>query len=172
MEGLFAVIFIIIGIASAVQKQRENQSKGHGGMSRQQGQYRQRPSQNQNHIPQQPKRTFMDMGKSWGEGLKGAEEYMPSQVIWEESEGIEIEDRRRAGSLDYVEQSQSFEGTGIERQEIEQNRKKEQKAAAKIEVVNAAKEDGIFEITEDNLISSIIMAEIIGPPRSMKRNIR
>lgn len=167
LEGFLAVVFIAIGIISSVMKQQQNQGRGRGGTYRQQGQYRQRPLQEQMHIPEQLKRTVMDMGKSWGEELKGAEKYMPSPVTFEEREGIELEDRSRTGSLDYVEQSQSSEGVCNIHPEHEQKKKAVPKTEAKVR-----EENPIFEITEDNLISSIIMAEIIGPPRSMKRNIR
>jgi hypothetical protein len=159
LEGLFAVIFIVIGIISSIMKQQQNQSKGRGGMQRQQGQYRHRPEKQLRHIPEQPRRTAMDMGKS----------YMPSPVTLEESEGIEAEDRSRTGSLNYVEQSQSPEGVCDEHPEHDRQTKK--KSAAKIEALTG-EESPSFEITEDNLVNSIIMAEILGPPRSMKRSIR
>ncbi len=158
MEGLSIVIFIIIGIISSVMKQ-QNQGKGQGGAKRQQGQYRQKPGKYQMNIPEKPKRAVMDMESS----------YMPSPVAFEESEGIEVEDRRRAGSLDYVEQNQSLEGVCNEHPEHEQKEKKKAAPKAEAKVIG---ESPAFEITEDNLIKSIVMAEILGPPRAMKRNIR
>ena len=168
MEGLSIVIFIIIGIISSVMKQ-QNQSKGQGSAKRQQGQYRQKPVRKQMHIPEQLGRTVMDMEKSWGEGLKGAEEYMPSQITMEENEGIELEDRRRAGSLDYIEQSRSLEGVCNEHPEHGHMEKKKAVPETEAKVTG---ESPVFEISEGNLINSIVMAEILGPPRSMKRNIR
>lgn len=159
MEGLSVIIFIIIGIVSSIMKQQQKQGKNQGSARRQPGQYRQEPGRYKTHIPEQPKRTAYNMEKS----------YAPSPVISGESEGIEIEDRRKSGSLDYVEQSQSSEGVCDEHPE---HRRKEKTAAAHKNEVKTVEESPIFEITEDNLIRSIVMAEILGPPRSMKRNIR
>jgi len=174
LEGLFAVIFIIIGIVNFAMKQQQNQNqgRGQGGMKEKQRSYK----------VEQPRRI--------------AQEYMPSPIMMEESEGTEeedrsiqgsmvyvedrniqgsmvyVEDRNIQGSMNYVEQSQSSEGVDLALPKLEARRRKEKKPAPLAEVMEREETDAIFEITEDNLLSSIIMAEIIGPPRSMKRSIR
>ncbi|MHB1391627.1 MAG: hypothetical protein ACYCYE_00845 [Clostridia bacterium] len=158
MEGLFAVIFVIIGIVNFVMKQQQNQNQDQGGMKKQQSRNVQYPSQQPSYKAQQPRKTVP--------------EYMPSPIWVEESEGIEAEDRRIQGSLNYVEQSQSSEGIELELPKPDLRKRKEKKPVIKAEVMEREEENAIFEITEYNLLSSIIMAEIIGPPRSMKRSIR
>lgn len=161
MEGLFAVIFIIIGIANFIMKQQQQEQKqSRGGTKGQQPVYKTQP----------PRKTVMEMKDFWEEGLKGV---MESEAV---GEGLEAEDRSRTGSLNYVEQSQSLEGTCDEHPEHRQKKKKEKekekKAVPSTEVVEAEEEGIAIELTEEHLLSSFIMAEIIGPPRSLKRSIR
>jgi hypothetical protein len=52
-----------------------------------------------------------------------------------------------------------------------QNKKIEKKTVPKAEVAEKG-EDNIIDLTEENLLRSIVMAEILGHPRSMKRSIR
>ncbi len=160
MERLLAVIFVIIGLVNFVakQQQKQNQSQGQGGMKKQQSRNGQYPGEQRSYKVEQPRGT--------------APEYMPSLIMMEESEGIEAEDRRTLGSLNYLEQSQSSEGVDLEFPKPDTRKKKEKKPAPKAELMEREEEEAIFEITEDNLVSSIIMAEILGPPRSMKRHIR
>lgn len=158
MERLFVVIFVIIGIVNFVAKQQQKQNQGQGGMKKQQSENGQYPGQQRFYKVEQPRKTAL--------------EYTPSPIMMEESEGIEEEDRSIQGSMNYVEQSQSYEGVDLELLKPEPRKKKEKKPAPMAEVIERDEEDAIFEITEDNLQSSIIMAEIIGPPRSMKRRIR
>jgi hypothetical protein len=172
LERLLAVVFVVIGLVNFAmkQQQKQNQGRGQGGMKEKQrgnGQYTDQP---QRYKVEQPRRTAM--------------EYMPSPVMMEESEGTEeedrstqgsmiyAEDRNIQGSMVYVEPSQSNEGVGLELPKKESRKKKEKKPAPMVEVKEMEEEDAIFEITEDNLLTSIIMAEVMGPPRSMKRSIR
>lgn len=151
MEGLFVVVAIVIGIMNFAikQQQKQNQGRGQGGM---------KPGQQRSYKAEQPRRIN--------------QEYMPSPIMVEESEGTEEEDRSMQGSMNYVEQRQSSEGVDLELPKLEARRRKEKKPAPMTEVMELEETDAIFEITEDNLLSSIIMAEIIGPPRSIKRRIR
>ncbi len=158
MERLFAVIFVIIGIVNFVAKQQQKQNQSQGRMKKQQSIGGQNPGQQRSYKLELPQRTAM--------------EYMPSTIMLDESEGIEAEDRRIQGSLSYIEQSQSAEGVDVELPKPVLRKKKEKKPDPKIELMVVDEEEAVFEITEDNLLSSIIMAEIIGPPRSMKRSIR
>jgi flagellar motor protein MotB len=164
LERLLAVVFVVIGLVNFAmkQQQKQNQGRGQGGMKEKQ--------RGNGYYPNQTRRI--------------AQEYMPSPVMMEESEGTEeedrstqgsmiyAEDRNIQGSMVYVEPSQSNEGVGLELPKKESRKKKEKKPAPMVEVKEMEEEDAIFEITEDNLLTSIIMAEVMGPPRSMKRSIR
>jgi len=174
LDSLFIVVAIVIGLlnfAAKQQQQKQKESQGQGNMSRQQNQRKQSPDQWQKHIPQQPERTVRDMGSSWEEGLKDAVEYMPVSMPDSYTEGVETENRGRAGSMDYIEQSQSSEGICNEHPEHRRQKTKEKKAAPKAEVIEI-EEDIIFNLTEDDLMRSIVMAEVLGPPRAIKRRIR
>ena len=166
MEGLFIIVAIFIGIANFAAKQQKQASR-----RGQQSQRSQNPVQRQRHIPQSPKRTAMDMEKGWGEGLKGAVEYKPVSMFADEDEGIEIEDRRKAGSMDYIENSHSSEGIDSKQPLFRQEKKKEKKVAPREEIIDS-EEDSLFVLTEDDLMRSIVMAEVLGPPRAIKRRIR
>lgn len=163
MEGLSIIIFIIIGIVSSVMKQ-QNQNKSKGGIGRQQGQNKPKPVRAQMNIPEplKPGRLVTEMRKS----------FMPTPAVSEKSEGAEAEDRTLTGSLNYVEQSQSSEGICNEHPE---HRQVKRQAVSRTDFEPAAKvreASPAFEVTEDTLIRSIVMAEILGPPRAIKRNIR
>ena len=168
MERLFVIILITISIVNFAQKQKrkQNKSQGQGGMKKQTGMKRQNPMQQWMNNPRQPDRTVRDMENPWGEGMKGEAEYAPASMPAYDNEGIEIEDRRRAGSLDYAEQSQSSEGMSC--QPIKPEQKK--KAVPKVEIIE--EKESTFDLTEENLLRSIVMAEVLGPPRAMKRSIR
>lgn len=160
MEGLFAVIIAIIGIVNFVMKQQQEQNKHQGGTGKQRPVYKTQPS----YKTQQPSKPVMEMKDFWNEGIKG--------VV--ESEGLEAEDRSRMGSMDYMDQSQSLEGecdehpVHMRKKKIEQEKKPAPRA-----VIPEAEEEGIVvELTEEHLLSSFIMSEIIGPPRAFKRSIR
>lgn len=169
MKGLFAVIFLIIGIVNALNKQ-QNKGTGRDGRGRWQGQYRQKPVQKPKNVLRQPERTFTDIGRSlvdigrrFDEISGNVKEYVPAPVFAKIDEGIEAEDRSRTGSLDYVEESRSDEGICDEHTHPSQ-----QPSGIEITLREGVK----LEFTEENLLQSVIMAEILGPPRAMKRNIR
>lgn len=175
MEGLFVIIAIVVGIMNFAikEQQKQNQGKGRGVM---------KPSPQRSYKVEKPR--------------GNTPEYMPPPFMMEESEGTEEEDRSMLGSMNYaddrniqgnmsyeedrnvqgsmsyVEQTQSSEGVEIELPILGRAKRKEKKPVPMIEVMEREESGAIFEITEDNLLSSIIMAEIIGPPRSMKRRIR
>lgn len=150
MEGIYIVIAIIIALFNITAKQQKNRSRGQSGINK--------PSKRQIRMPQWSGGSFTDLGKSLNEMFGETEEHY---------EGMELEDRRRTGSLDNIEQSRSSEGTCDEHPE--QHKKLD---ALRDEIIIAEDDDFVFEITEDNLINSIIMAEVLGPPRAMKRGIR
>ncbi|MBP7072186.1 MAG: hypothetical protein KBB40_01665 [Clostridia bacterium] len=166
MEGIYIVIAIAIALFNLAAKQQKNQGRGRRGMNRQQGRYRQKPVQRQKHIPQWSEGPLADLGKSWNEMFGEPEEYVPESVLAKDNEGIEIEDRSRTGSLDYIEINQSLEGICDEHPEHSRL------DTLKSEIRETEEEGFIFEITEDNLIRSVVMAEILGPPRALKRRIR
>jgi len=166
LEGIYIVVAIIIALFNFAAKQHKNQGRGRRGMDRQQGRYRQKPVQRQKHIPQRSEGPFADLGKSWNELFGSPEEHVPESKPAEVYEGMEIEDRRRVGSLDYAEQSSSSEGICDEHPEHGRL------DALKAEITETEEEGFIFEITEDRLLKSVVMAEILGPPRAMKRRIR
>lgn len=166
MDGLLVVIAIIISIVKFSAKQ-QNQNRGN---------VRKQPyTKKQNPLPQwlgnphQPDRTARNMGSHWDKEIKGAVESASSSMPACGTEGIEIEDRSRTGSLNYTEQSNSLRGMSYQRIKPEQKKRKEKKAVPKTEIIE---KEPIFDITEENLLRSIVMAEVLGPPRAMKRNIR
>ena len=162
MEGLFAVIFIIIGIVNFVVKQQQEQAKHQGGMKKQQPVKPQYYSNQRGREEQGPEMTAMELNDFWKNGLEGVAE----------NEGVEAEDRSRAGSLSYVEESRSSEGICDEHPEHRQRKVKEKKTAPRTEVRDTEEEGISIELTEEHLLSSFIMSEIIGPPRSLRRSIR
>ena len=160
MEGIYIVIAIIIALFNFSAKQRKNQGGGQRGMTKQH---------------KQPERPFADLEKSWNEMLGNLKEYLPESKQIEDHvedyEGMEAEDRSRTGSLDYMELSQSSEGISSEHPESIRQITKEKRDAHKAEIYEA-EEDIVFEISKESLISSVIMAEVLGPPRAIKRRIR
>lgn len=160
MDGLFIVIAMIIFIANfAAKQQKQNQNRGGGGMKNQ----RPLPQRVKNIEP--PDRTAGNMENIRYERVKVTAEHAPAF----DSEGIEIEDRSRIGSLNYTEQSKSSEGMGIRGIKPEQRQRKEKKVVSNAEIII---EEPVFDLTEENLLRSIVMAEVLGPPRAIKRNIR
>ena len=157
MEGLFVIIAVIIGIANFMQKQ--NQSRGRDGTKRQQSQYRQKPVRMQKHVLPPPQKTFIDVERGWSRMPKDAEK----------GEGIEAEDRSRTGSLDYTEQNRDYESLSYRPIKPEPKGRTENKAVTKAGIIE---ENNVFDLTEENLLRSIVMAEVLGPPRAMKRRIR
>lgn len=153
MDGLFVLIAIAIAIMNFSQKQNRNQKKAQESTKRQPDMMRQNPAQHWMKNIQKANRTA-------GGSANPREES-------KDSEGIELEDRSRRGSLGRVEQIQSSEGICIE---LAHEHKKEREAASKIEVIE--NEDNIFDLTEESLLRSIVMAEVLGPPRAIKRKIR
>ena len=162
MEGLVIVVFIIIGILNFAQKQNQNQRKGQGGMKKQPGIKRQNPQQQWRSNPMQPIRTAIDM-----------EDGMPLPIMMDESEGIESEDRNRTGSLDYIEQSYSSEGVCDEHPEHAQEKSKDMIKTTTSYDLRSSDEDQLeFGISAADLMRSVVMAEVLGSPRSIKRSIR
>lgn len=166
MEGLFVIIAIFFGLAKLAAKQ-QNQ----GNRSRQYSQRSQNPVQRQKHIPNSLKKVVMDMENSWNENKKAMGEYTPLTIPGDDAEGTGTEDRRRSGSLEYVEQRQSSEGECYEHPEHMKKKRNEKVTAAKDEIVER-EQDILLDMTEDNLLRGIVMAEVLGPPRAMKRRIR
>lgn len=167
MEGLFIIIAIFIGIANFAAKQKQNQAKG----NRQYSPKSQSPARRENNIPESLRRTIMNVEKGWSEGPGGEVEEKPVPLFADDTEGIELEDRSSAGSLQYFEQSQSLEGICDEHPEHDRKMTKEIKAVPMVEI--AENKGGIlFELTEGNLLRSIVMTEVLGPPRAIKRRIR
>ncbi|HWR60687.1 MAG TPA: hypothetical protein VN580_03700 [Clostridia bacterium] len=165
MEGLFVVIAIIIGIYDFAVKQQKRQGGG-----RQHSQRRQAPVQKRRDIPEPFKRAIMDMEKAWNEGLNGpvAEEPASASVY---EEGLEQEERIRTGSLEYIEQDRSPEGVCDEHSF---HRPQEDRAVERTKADEPAesREGFVFDLNEEELLKSIVMAEVLGPPRAMKRRIR
>jgi len=175
LEGLFVVVAIVVGLLNfAAKQQRQNQNQNQGNMKRQLSQRRQEPVRWKEHIEQQLERAAGSVRNIRDESAEGKVPYMPEQVSADDYEGIELEDRRSEGSLNYIEQSKSSEGECDEHPEHRQPRKKdrkEKKTAPAVEVLES-EESPIFDLTEESLLRSIVMAEVLGPPRVIKRRIR
>ena len=161
MEGLFIIIAIVIGIFDFAAKQQKKQ----GGGNRPQGQV-----QKQRNIPQSLRRAITELEKSMNQGMGDMAEQQPLLMTMDDNEGVEHEDRRKTGSLMYIEQTESTEGVCDEHPEHKQqdrnNRLTVNEAAAD------ANGDFVFDLTEESLLKSIVMAEVLGPPRAVKRRIR
>lgn len=164
MDGLFVVIAIIIAVLNLSQKmkrnQKQNQNETHENMKR-------KPS-TMNHNPV----------RQWLEQLEQLEKQEKAvkdvKIPWGEGEGKDIKDRSRAGSLDYKEQSNNTEGFGNEYTFHIDQEKQAKEIIPKEKPIRekAIEEDYMFDLTEENLLRSVVMAEILGPPRAMKRRIR
>lgn len=168
LDGLFVIIALVIGIANFVGKQNKKQTQ----MNRRYAPSMKKPQRRQTNIPEPLKRVMAEMEKSWNEGQNASSGDMPAPVnVYNESEGIEEEDRSRSGSLEYTEESQSSEGECDEHREHY-----EKKAGAKEAAVSnepeVEQETMIFDLTQENLLRSIVMSEILGPPRALKKRIR
>lgn len=160
MDGLSIIIFIIIGIVGSVMKQ-QNRGKSRDGSGRHQAQNR-------------PKQVRMPMNntelfKARKADREAEKRFIPEPAVFSESEGIEVEDRSRTGSLDYIELSQSDEGICNEHPEHRPiNERKPAIMADEKDAEMKKEEKPVFEITEEDLVRGLIVAEILGPPRAMK----
>ena len=156
MEGLFVVIAIVISLLNYASKQQKEVPKGSHTKKRQ--------NQWKRHIEKQLESTM--------EKVESLREEKPESVVY--SEGIEFEDRKSSGSLNYIEQSRSLEGECNVHLEHRQSWKKSSKPKKTEPLVKAAEteENTFLNITEENLLRSIVMAEILGPPKAMKKRIR
>jgi hypothetical protein len=171
LEGLFIVVAIAIAIMNLSQKQKQNQRKSQGGMKRQPSTMRQDPIQQWMRNLQQPDSTVRGEENRREEGLGGTGEHQLGSMLPESNEGLEIKDRDIRGSMGYMQQSQSSEGICTQHPEHERQKLKEKKAAPMLEIIEN-EEDDMFALTEEGLLRSIVMAEVLGPPRAMKRRIR
>lgn len=165
MDGLFVVIAIVVGIFKFAAEQQKKQ-----GGSKQRSVRQPAPGQRRSNIPEPLKKALMDLENGWNEGLQGpVNEGIPEAVT--EEEGIEQEDRKRNGSLYYTEQSDSSEGACEEHSfHLKAEAREGQSANRSIHVETGG--GLVLDITEEELLRSIVMAEILGPPRAMKRRIR
>jgi len=165
LDGLFVVIAIVVGIFNYAAKQQKKQGSSGQRTLRQQG-----TGQRLKRIPDPLKKALVDLEKGWNEGLQGQAVKGEQEAVADE-EGLELEDRGRIGSLSYTEQKQSMEG---ECEEHSFHPKREIKTAqgVKRDMSYEADEGFVFDITGEELRRSIVMAEILGPPRALKRRIR
>jgi putative protein kinase ArgK-like GTPase of G3E family len=163
LEVLFIVISVIVAIINYAAKQQQEHNKQQGRTKRQQPIYRTGP----------PPKLEGGIQELWSKIEKGLTDL--------ESEGLEAEDRSRTGSLEYLEMSQSEEGTCDEHPFHMEKKAEEAKKPNRPAPANAVadpielegSEEGIsIVLTEEHLLSSFIMAEIIGPPRALKRSVR
>jgi len=169
LKGLSTLIFLIITIASFVQKAQKEQK----GTGKSRNTQKQHPGR-QYRQPAAPARRNLQGSQYGGDtaaekgaaayGSTGEEARHHRDIFGYESEGIEAEERSTSGSLVYNEQDNSTEGMGYE------------PAAAKrhTELHTAAEDidDWDFEITGEELLKSVLLAEVLGPPRALKRNIK
>ncbi len=158
LEGLFIIISIIIAIANFANEQKKKQNKEQGNVKGQQLQKSRPNPRHQGRLQQQPERAAMDTGNPWG---------VPAPTLFELSEGTEAEDRKQMGSLKF----NSSEGICNEHPEHNRKKSKARNTEPQIETVRQ-EEAPILELTEENLIRSVVMAEVLGPPRALKRNVR
>lgn len=171
MDGLFVVIAIVVGIFKFAAEQQKKQQRSSGQSSSRQRSLRpQETGQRMRNIPEPLKKALMDLENGWNEGLQGPVNKGIPEIETKE-EGLEQEDRRKAGSLNYTEPSDSSEGACDEHPFHLKTEAGEGKAANRNILTDA---DGGFllDITEEELLKSIVMAEVLGPPRAMKRRIR
>lgn len=153
MEGLFTVVFIIITIVGFIQK-AQNREQGRGA----------RPGNAQRQYPGRQYRQGTPMPQNKLRPSQGSSVKKPASVVQSgepvsDAEGAELESRYRTGSMNYIEQDNSSEGMGYE------------SAAAPVIDVNDESQQN-FDISAEDLMRSVVMAEVLGRPRAMKRNIR
>lgn len=167
MEGLFVIIAIVIGILDFAAKQKKRQG---GGSGNNRGKPQRSSKRLQMDIPEPLRKAMMELERGWNEEpeVKVRNE---SKVAEDYGEGVEHENRSSTGSLVYAEQSRSQEG---ECDEHTFHRSKdrvifnEDNGALPVEILH----EPLFDITEEELIKSVVMAEILGPPRALKGRIR
>lgn len=157
MEGLLVIIAIIIGIYDFAVKQQKKQGGGR------------QHSQRRRDIPEPFKRAIMDIEKVWNERPEDLTGEKPAEATG--AEGLEQEDRKKAGSLEYIEQDRSPEGVCDEHSFHRPQENKAVKRTTEAEPVESG-EGFVFGLNEEELLKSIVMAEVLGPPRAMKRRIR
>jgi hypothetical protein len=162
---------IAIAIAIINLSQKQNQRKAQGSRKRQPNTIRPNPAQQWMKSLQPPDRTDIDTENRWKEETGGTEGQQRGSMLSDSNEGFGIEGRSRRGSLEYMEKSQSSEGICTQHPEHQRQKLKEKKTAPMLEIIEN-EEDDMFALTEESLLRSIVMAEVLGPPRAMKRRIR
>ncbi len=166
MEDLLALLFIVISIGGFINRRISKDVREKARTpKREEKPYRpERPQANAYKGKQiQPKPQVRTLGRTAGSGM--ADTY---------GEGFEFEERHQAGSLAYAEQDTGTEGrsggrsTGPDEAGYLQDS----------EIGDAAMDRGSREIGDllafsaEDMFRSIVMTEILGNPRSIKRNIR
>lgn len=165
MDGLFVVIAIVVGIFKFTAEQKKKQ-----GGSKQRSVMQPAPGQRLSNIPEPLKKVLMDLESGWNEGLQGPV-YQKTPAAVTEEEGIEQEDRDRTGSINYTERSDSSEGE-CEEHSFHWDGKAKADPAVNRSIPAEEGKGFVLDITEEELLRSIVMSEILGPPRAMKRKIR
>lgn len=173
MEGLVIVISVIIAIINFAAKQ-QNQDKNQKSLPGRQGYSRQQPVQKQRTHTAKPEVKAAKPQNNWERIKENLERHIPPTLFEEATEGVEAEDRSIIGSLSYQEPPPSSEG---ECDEHPEHKRKDflgtEKKSQFPEVLSIGEDNApMLELTEEDLLRSIVMAEILGPPRALKRNIR
>lgn len=178
LEGLFTVIMIIVAIAGFVQKaQKEQQGSG----SRPRSAQRQYPGRQYKQAIPASKRSMQRRQTGSGTGLpKGAAAFegretgslQESDMLASNAEGTELESRYMTGSINYTEQENSTEGLGYEPATSDRKLTDTKKGTVSPGLTEIDETHWDFDISAEDLMRSVVMAEILGKPRAMKRSIR
>lgn len=180
MEDILALLFIVISIGSFINKQTKKQAKRKTREPKQEkNPYAEprpqpdaykvkqvQPSRARQTTPSQKQRP--NQPKSKEQTVKNAANQGSGNTYYE---GLEFEERNKIGSMTYVEQDAGTEERHLERDTREQERDLE------TDGMKAAEEEpqeigDLLAFSSEDMFRSIVMAEILGTPRAIKRNIR
>ncbi|MGE5632470.1 MAG: hypothetical protein ACM3TR_15465 [Caulobacteraceae bacterium] len=150
MEGLLAAIFVIIGIVNLIVKSQKDYKGNTGGKRSVQKKAPMQKYKYNTPAPTLSRTTEADLDR----------------------EGTEMENRSRTGSLEYKEQVYTTEGL-VSEADAQMAKGSDIKAdAGNKDIMDAGEAAWGYGISMDDMQRSVVMAEIMGPPRAFKRNIR
>lgn len=178
LEGLIIVIFVVTGIINFVmkaQKEQQGNARRQGNMQRQYPgrQYKQTiPTPQKNMQRKQGERISGSSESPKSNDVQGVGSLQPPQMYASDTEGIELESRHMRGSMKYVEPQKSSEGLGYKTKAVKKKKADAEKDAINSDFINSVEAHLDFDISAEDLMRSVVMAEVLGKPRAMRRNIR
>lgn len=182
MKTILALLFIIISISNFVSKQTKEQTRRRTQEPRQEENpyaeprpqpeaYKMKqvqPNQTRQSTASQKQRVNQPKPKAKEQAVNNAANRRLDNGY---NEGLEFEDRNKTGSLAYAEQDSGTEGRGHAFGAREQERGFEPDGM-KVSAEDQREIGDLLAFSSEDMFRSIVMAEILGTPRSIKRNIR